>query len=203
MLKCKSNGVVKTLIQTGDAIGGRNLFRNTLTMPIGSVNKGEYGTYSGSSSLIDTEDGVKMTYCGQNTPQGMLVPISYKNCVGNDEIVTLSFEYRGNPPENSAFYFIQASGFNVVVWFNSVKLIHDEENWHKFTVSFSSPEATIRTFTHAIICYEGVDSSKWIEIKKGSLKLERGLIATDWTPAPEDFQSQIDELKAQITALGG
>lgn len=40
-----------------------------------------------------------------------------------------------------------------------------------------------------------------ISINITNAKLERGNIATDWTPAPEDTQSQIDALVARITAL--
>ena len=36
-------------------------------------------------------------------------------------------------------------------------------------------------------------SGKWLEIKDGSLKLERGSKATDWTPAPEDVEAAIEE----------
>ncbi|WP_290450745.1 hypothetical protein, partial [Faecalibaculum rodentium] len=186
------------------SVGGRNLLRNTGSLPIGAITDHKYGTWSSNSQLTATTDGIKMTYCGTNAAQGLKIPIAFEGCVGNNETVTLSFEYRGNPPSASDFYFLQKTGFNVLM-VGLFTLVHDETNWQKCSVTFSNAQANIRICTAVLIAYAGTDASKWIEIKKGSLKLEKGNMATDWTPAPEDVDSAIsaldDKTIANATAL--
>lgn len=181
-------------------VGGRNLLRNTGSLPIGAITDHKYGTWSSNSQLTATTDGIKMTYCGTNAAQGLKIPIAFEGCVDNNETVTLSFEYRGNPPVASDFYFLQKTGFNVLI-FGLFTLVHDETNWQKCSVTFSNARANIGICTAVLIAYTGTDTSKWIEIKKGSLKLEKGNMATDWTPAPEDTDAQFTTINSQITTI--
>ena len=52
-------------------------------------------------------------------------------------------------------------------------------------------EANVRTNYQVLMFYSlsAYDETKWVEVKKNSLKLERGNKVSDWTPAPEDVDA--------------
>lgn len=201
MLKLKNQKGTSAAMTMADAGGGRNLLRNTGEMPIGAILENKYSAYVNSADFQDTGNGVKLTYRTGAT-EGITIPIVFEDCVKHGDIVTLSFEYRGNITSFGQFYWMQKTGSN---FFSTISepMVADDTNWQKYKTTFTAQYVNTRINTYIMLLYQMLDSDKWIEIKKGTLKLEHGSIATDWTPAPEDFQSQLDELKAQITALGG
>ena len=143
-------------------------------------------------SLSDTGEGVKISYA-PNTACGVEIPLVYEGAVKNDENVTLSADIRGNVPLSSCdFFFIQKSGDNVRVPMKKTSDL-SETDWTHYEFTLRSPEANVRTNTAVLIFYaENSSDNIWLEIRKSSLKLERGEIATDWTPAPEEAEPTAD-----------
>lgn len=65
-------------------------------------------------------------------------------------------------------------------------------SWQKYSgqVMFQSDNRTLYIYP--------TTANVWVHIN--SLKLEKGTIATDWSPSPEDFDNKIGVLQGQITA---
>lgn len=185
-------------------VGGRNLFYLTKETPIAEVLEGATGrhydsfthAFGSGGSLTKTDSGLKLVF-GKNINVSIQVPLSEFGNVENNDIVTLSFTYRGNIPSFGVFYFLQKSGTNVML--DGFPSLNSDGSWHKYSHTFSHYQANVRTCVSCLLFYanERYDSSKWVEIKAGTLKLEKGNKATDWSPAPEDY-STTTEMQSSI-----
>ena len=177
-------------------VGGRNLLRHTAKMPIVTNHTDDSGIglfVTDTGTLTDTGDGIKLTY--DSSGKGAIaVPLAYDGAVDSDETVTVSFKYRGNMTRTCYHYFLTRTTPNVTIHgFPALKASNTE--WLEYKHTFSHAEANDRTCYSFMLAYNpGTDwAGTWIEIKKGSLKLERGNRATDWSPAPEDTDADIEE----------
>lgn len=177
-------------------VGGRNLFRNTAKMPI--VSKFTDGTgvslfSAGVGTLTDTGEGIKLTY--DSSGRGaMAIPLTYDGAVDNNETVTLSFKYRGTMASVCTHYFLARTTPNVVIRDFPAYRASDTE-WLEYKYTFSNAEVNDRICYSVLLAYNPGSSwaGTWIEFKKGSLKLEHGNKATDWSPAPEDTDAEIEQ----------
>lgn len=175
----------------GLEVGGRNLIANTKSMPIGWSRTTQYGAYAGTAP-VDTGGGIKLSFDG-SANRSLTVPLAFDGAVENGETVTLSFDYRGNITDFGSLYFMMRTTPNVGVTMPDPSSISETE-WSHYKWTFSEDDANARTCYYILLFYAlaKYDSTKWIEIKKGSLKLEKGTKATDWSPAPEDMLSTSD-----------
>lgn len=202
-----TDAAAETILNSNVVVGGRNLLLWTKNLPKGTDTSanGKDGivTWGSALSLLtETVNGIKLTAAG-NTQECIGIPLANNGSVNNNEDVILSFEARGNITSVGQFYWIQASGSNPssTNWLNgSSSITLSETNWTKFTTNVKNAQANVRTCTKILIFYNlgSTNSGKWIEIRKGTLKLERGNKATDWSPAPEDVDANIS--KAAQTA---
>lgn len=202
-----TDAAAATILNSNVVVGGRNLLLWTKNLPKGTDTSanGKDGivTWGGALSLLtETVDGIKLTAAG-NSQECIGIPLANNGSVNNNEDVMLSFEARGNITSVGQFYWIQASGSNPAStnWLNgSSSITLSETNWTKFTTNVKHAQANVRTCTKILMFYNlgSANSGKWIEIRKGTLKLERGNKATDWSPAPEDVDADIS--KAAQTA---
>lgn len=175
-------------------IGGRNLAYLTGTMPIGTGDGHSarfFKSYSTFGKLSKTENGLKFSF-GSNVSSALQFPLSEFGNIKNNEDLTISFTYRGNITNFGNFYVLQKTPPNVP-YFGFPDLVGDEE-WHLYSHTFNSADANKGVCAGCLMFYSNAsyDSTKWIEIKKESLKLEIGSTPTRWTPAPEDIQNEID-----------
>lgn len=182
----------------GLEVGGRNLLYDTKDMTVKKVggNAQRYYTTYGNSvgtggGLVRTSDGIKLTF-GSYVHVSIQAPLASFGNVENGETVTLSFTYRGNITRFGDWCFLQQTLPNVSVW--GFPGLNADGQWHEYKHTFSSPDANVRTCVSVLMFYglRDYDKTKWVEIKEGTLKLERGNKATDWTPAPEDMLSTAD-----------
>ena len=182
------------------SLGGRNLLLYTKDLPIGTDRICSFNSYT--YPFEDTGDGLKLSF-SNNSNISYKIPLAKEGCVDNNETVTLSFEYRGNITSAGHFYFLQKETPNLGI-LCTLALTPNETEWNHFVWTFSMPEANIRTNKEILLFYGLHDygSDKWIEIRKGSLKLEKGNKATDWTPAPEEVDAKLTEHEQQLTAQG-
>ena len=182
----------------GLEIGGRNLIANTENMPIGPSHSTKYWAYAGTAP-VDTGDGIKLSFDG-SVNRALTVPLVFDGAVENGETVTLSFDYRGNITDFGSFYFMMRTTPNVSNIMADPSSISETE-WSHYKWTFSNDDANARTCYFILLFYAlaKYDSTKWIEIKKGSLKLEKGTKATDWSPAPEDMLSTADASETYAT----
>ena len=67
----------------------------------------------------------------------------------------------------------------------------------KFVNTFVLPEGATPTYPDVLYFYIQINSGN---VKLFNFKLERGTVATDWTPAPEDTDEQIASIRQEITS---
>lgn len=88
-----------------------------------------------------------------------------------------------------------------ITWFTNVghdeqpaKIIKVGENSYKLFSTYTWPGKTDNNVRLFDIFYlqDAFDLSTGTYIKFGKLKLEEGNVSTDWTPAPEDFDTKLD-----------
>ena len=96
------------------------------------------------------------------------------------------------------FYEINDGGNFAHLWIAKGTL--SETEYQMFSITFNVD--INKTFKQVYICTQWGSSveGEWFEIAPMSLKLERGNMATDWTPAPEDATESIAAVKQQSDA---
>ena len=164
---------------------GANLLKFTKEMPITATANGQDGIsmYTASvGKLTDVGEALRLTF-GRGA--NMSVPLAFPGCVQDGETVTLSFEYRGNIDSFGSFYFLQKTAPNVSIASKNPSAMSETE-WNRYEWTFSMANANVRTNYQVLLFYglASYDATKWVEVRKGTLKLESGSKATPYTPAP-------------------
>ena len=120
------------------------------------------------------------------------------------ETYTLSLEYMITPDDPATsrricFNERTAEGKNIreIVWDKNVTA---DGKWHKWSYTFAiTNAATVAIHGWALDCSSANGRVRGKTADARNVKLERGTVATDWTPAPEDVQAKIDRAKEQAT----
>ena len=178
-------------------VGGRNLLRRTASPSIGDMNDGYWAKWTSGDTVERTSDGIKLTSSG--SASSFRVPLAYKGAISIGETLTLSFDYRGNITGTGALYFMAETAPNVSATMSA--LVESTTDWVHFEQTFSFSGSPGGEAVQFMFPYKGA-SGKWLEIKDSSLKLERGNVATDWTPAPEDMATPSDVAAFQPFIIG-
>lgn len=170
-------------------VGGRNLIPNSSFLN-GLTGWDNWGTATrvvitnGSRKFVKLFDGGTSNYRG----------VYRRNIVAESNTTyTISFiAYATNGRGNIGFH--QKLGSNTIV----------TQNWYvfaltntpkKYSFTFKTTSSEIDNFSLMV----GGENGKPFEVYYSELQLEKGNKATDWTPAPEDTQSQIDGLGSRVT----
>ena len=164
-------------------VGGRNLVLNSGPTKLEKWNR--HNT-AWSTTLVDCSTSPTgyaiRAVCNTDTiSQGGMCHYGVKAELFVDgEICTISAWVRASKPCTMAFYF-------------------ERQNYHTINLSTEWQHYTYTDIYRAtkpngacVFYMEGggAEANTWFEVH--SLKLEKGSKATDWTPAPEDVQGQID-----------
>lgn len=183
-------------------VGGRNLLLFTSGLPLDYSMAEGIGSWA-ANGLTETEDGLRMDVGDTVDSHSFQIKLSHTGAVENGEEVTLSFDYRGNLTKFGSFYFVRSNNTTahmIPKW----NIEASETEWKHFSATFSMENVnTEDAKCTSILLFYGhkttTGNGTWVEIKKQSLKLEKGNKATDWTYAPEDFLDDITaaEEKAQ------
>lgn len=190
--KCISNNasyydivtVLKLYDVTGLQIGGRNLIANstfenegdkwTVNQSYNTIAYGEDAEIGHYISITHPQPGNSANYRIYQTP----FADGKTNHIAGDTY-TLSFYAKGSEAVDIMCGCANA-GLNRLSITNS---------WTKYELTYTPNEAGALTFTIV---------SANITVYLSKIKLEKGNVATDWTPAPEDLESQIIENKNTI-----
>lgn len=152
-------------------VGGRNFFLNSNF----SKNLTNWNT-SGTGSIIP-DNVLRQCRIDTTGSGGIYQQLNLANYSGN---LTISFEYK--PLYMSGWDFVFGiEGIST----KTIQLGNDGSKWVKYEHSFSVVNQSNSTF----IFYAIGSGQKNLLIR--NLKLEKGNKATDWTPAPEDVESDI------------
>ena len=162
------------------SVGGRNLYLGTRNF------EGDQWENIDHWETWDDEEGLGYREYGRyGTAHGICQPINAKA----GEVYTFSFYALGN--ENS----------NVVVYATNDNVGTSPVNLHigKIPYSYKRYHFTFEVRSDCIITprVENISDEGWIQIY--GLKLEKGNVPTDWTPAPEDAEQSAEEASKVAT----
>lgn len=179
-------------IRDGIVIGGRNLIQS-------SDNISKSWLMLNSNLIIYDEANYKVLkgISLGNYPRISNTSLSNVDFDLNSEY-TLSFFIKGTPGKRLV-NISDVTAENVIYNFGEVDVNYA---WQKYSFKFKPLK---KSNTNTLLqFYTGVangDNSSYIELKL--IKLEKGNVATDWTPAPEDVQEQITELEKTNKRIEG
>ncbi len=192
----------------GIVVGGRNLATNT--------NKGTTGwgwnmQTGGCTKTLVSENGVdtcKLTRDSVAQTGWSVIEFSYigrSKWEANTDY-TVSIDVRASVVTSMNPHFRNVNGTNTLI--QSRKVINNTtvaNVWTKLVWIVKSV-ATLPTNTGQNTYFVGMNSGTGVSYQFKNLKIEKGNIATDWTPAPEDYVSFVDVeyyLSTSATSLSG
>ena len=187
-------------------IGGRNLVRWTDTQVNGGTwNKAldpsdSYGwyRYTSATTIAKTTDGMKFTHDSSSTRSGVVLYLGYPNAAIGLENLVISFDYRTNMTTLYNPYLLVAESGNPMQT-SAMACTASETEWVHGTWKLKFPTSADKTVVAVLFGYVNTNGG-WLEIKKGTLKLEKGTKETGWSPAPEDVANDIE---SAISGQGG
>ena len=190
-------------------IGGRNLLRNSRVITHYSIDQSKYTI---SSTKMTERNRTFHRIRRANTTLAPTMFYIY-NIINLDtdvtesihgKEVTVSFKTRASHNTKSTLYgYLTNPGYEFP--FHSKETFDVTTNWQTISKTFTIPVNTndstrkLGFCPYQITIPEGQIDNFYIDICE--YKIELGNKCTDWTPAPEDLEEEIDNLKKEIEAL--
>lgn len=188
----RDGGVFKPVLASGYEIDGKT--NNEVVLAGGGVTnlselKNENIKVGGRNLITDSKNERYKEY------KGTVEDYIYYGIVGGtlekNTTYTLSLEYKSENLRNVEMFFINEGVSQV----HGKNIPNTNGEWKRETLTFTtdanlSPKGSIRIDNNGSDT-GNVTSKLWTR----NVKLERGNIATDWTPAPEDIESKIPQYK--------
>lgn len=137
----------------------------------------------GNGTMEDTGEGIKFTGSG-SAAVGVCIPLANKEDIA--ETCTLSFDYRGTLTSFGDLYKLADSGGNHAASPNFNPIVSESE-WQHAEITFLWAALGNGKLCQGLLYPYVKMDGKWIEFRKGSVKLEKGAVATPYSPAPEDM----------------
>lgn len=192
----------------GIVVGGRNLAMNTNKGTTGwswSMQTGGYSKESVSETGVNT---CKLTRDSVKQSGWSVIQFSY---IGRtkweaDTNYTVSVDVKASVSTSMDPSFRHGDGSNMLI--QSCKAVNNKtvaNVWTKLVWVVKSA-ATLPRGTSQNTYFTGMNSGTGVSYQFKNLKIEKGNMATDWTPAPEDYVSFVDVeyyLSTSATSLSG
>ncbi|MFR3959465.1 MAG: phage tail spike protein [Blautia sp.] len=192
----------------GIVVGGRNLAMNTNKGTTGwswSMQTGGYSKESVSETGVNT---CKLTRDSVKQSGWSVIQFSY---IGRtkweaDTNYTVSVDVKASVSTSMDPSFRHGDSSNMLI--QSCKAVNNKtvaNVWTKLVWVVKSA-ATLPRGTSQNTYFTGMNSGTGVSYQFKNLKIEKGNMATDWTPAPEDYVSFVDVeyyLSTSATSLSG
>lgn len=192
----------------GIVVGGRNLATNTNKGTTGwswSMQTGGYSKESVSETGVNT---CKLTRDSVKQSGWSVIEFSY---IGRtkweaDTNYTVSVDVKASVSTSMDPSFRHSDSSNMLI--QSCKAVNNKtvaNVWTKLVWVVKSA-ATLPRGTSQNTYFTGMNSGTGVSYQFKNLKIEKGNMATDWTPAPEDYVSFVDVeyyLSTSATSLSG
>lgn len=192
----------------GIVVGGRNLATNTNKGTTGwswSMQTGGYSKESVSETGVNT---CKLTRDSVKQSGWSVIQFSY---IGRtkweaDTNYTVSVDVKASVSTSMNPGFRHSDSSNMLI--QSCKAVNNKtvaNVWTKLVWVVKSA-ATLPRGTSQNTYFTGMNSGTGVSYQFKNLKIEKGNMATDWTPAPEDYVSFVDVeyyLSTSATSLSG
>lgn len=172
-------------------IGGRNLLRwtgkpectgVTYSSSIAADECTGWYVYGTRGTYTRTDDGIKVTMKTSGNSSGFAIPFVHDGSIADGDVVTLSFDYRGTMTNTGRLYVLCRETPNSY-W--SPMTLTSDGTWAHFEATLDTADLNTalgdRIACALLIPYLNT-ASVWLEIRDGSMKLEKGNKATGWSP---------------------
>ncbi|MDO5652168.1 MAG: DUF1983 domain-containing protein, partial [Moraxella sp.] len=168
----------------GLSVGGRNLLFMTAN---------NYASYGSGATFTKSADFARIVALTVSN-KGLANSFKSTHTLKQGEKAVLSFEYRTDMPNLHYTYILNDNGNWAI---RPLLSAVSNGEWQKAVISFVAPKDL--TNVRALVGGVAVPVGAFLELK--NLKLERGTIATDWTPAPEDGDSAVQSVQANLDSF--
>lgn len=170
----------------GIEVGGRNLLKNSHLRYLSSSDfPNNTKREKGKITILNAEKFNAYEIVNEDMVES---PLEMGQKIGAAYTASIEIRTTNITKGNIKFaFFLQNDKYqNVVPEYNYISPNMNGE-WQKIYTCFTIPQTTLLPPTRglcSIYCYDGPDKGGIIEYR--NFKLEKGNVATDWTPAPED-----------------
>lgn len=179
------SSIISTATCLDNKSGSRNLLIGTATAT-GDVASGT-GTLVDNLDLFDGLTGVKTNTAWQERYVN-LKSVYERNGFRVGDVLTLSVYVKSDSATTKNFGLFRASSNSQN---DSSKTINLTSNWQQIYFTFVASDYSKTATTTRIECSSASDTNY---IYWAGWKLEKGNIASDWTPAPEDINESIGDV---------
>lgn len=178
------------------SVGGRNLARHTNEGTTGWSWSMHVGDYTASEVVENEIKTCKLTR-GTTAVSGWSVInnlyIGRSNWEPNT-VYTVSLDVKASVSTSFTVKFREPNGANSIIKSNATANVPTPNTWTKLIWTVTSVD-TLPSSTDQSIYLTDMNSETGVWYQFKNLKIEKGNKATDWTPAPEDTEASITEVK--------
>lgn len=182
-------------------IGGRNMCIGTNQGTRNWEWSMGTGTYTKEEVL---EDGIRTCKITRNNDTHTGWSFIYFTDIGRDKWLpntdyTLSIDVKASVDTFFRIDFMKKNGANSLISKRSVKNNTTRANEWVTLQWLCKSNSSLPTETDQVMYLSGMNSDAEVSYQFRNLKLEKGNTATDWTPAPEDIEAEIQKVDNKLT----
>lgn len=175
-------------------IGGRNLVRNS------DFSNGleYYNSWNNTQSLEDDEEYGKVLKLEMNNSSNFTsnrIGQYYTKKFTDGDIYTVSFTAKGNGRINSINLGSSGSGSYTITTGSKNITLESSSEWKRYSIQLEIKNSS--NADSSLLLRFGITDETFI----ANIQLEKGNIATDWTPAPEDTDQRMTHAESRIAQL--